>query len=626
MNAISGIFHRNNQPVSSSQLEGMSTALRHRGPDGISSVTSCNVGLVSYMLHDTPESLFEKLPATCNDKRLLITWSGRIDNREDLKAKTGWKHQLSKTTDSDLILAAYKKWGHDCAEHLLGDYAIAIWDNSTKELFCIRDHMGVKPFYYILNKSFFFFSSEIKGLKVQPSNDGGINEDRIADFLTGITSDTQSTFYNNILRLPPGHHLTIGSEESTLSCYWKPHPSKHSCRNNHEYEEQFYSIFKEATRCRLRSAFPVGSFLSGGLDSSSIVCMATGPLRNHYKGQFHTFSGIFDKITECDERKYFHSILDRYDILPHCLYGDGIDPGNAYDQISISEDEPFWAPHFFMAWQLIKQANRNGVRVLLDGHDGDSAVSHGYGLLPELLIQGHFLRLFQECRVTGNSTSLKKTIRFFLSVFKERALYKTSCFLPFLQTNNLAEMTSNLSLPFQKHNNIKDRLITAKAKDTDDGMTEYTRHKLAISHPRQQEALEFYDNQCAKHKMTSRYPFFDKRLIEFCLALPAEQKRANGYNRRIMRESLKTILPPAIAKRKTKTDFMPNMVHSFAISNRKWLQFNIDRIPNHAYNYVNREKLHQVYDSFTKEPQKVSLFDLGFLLRSISLALWLDKN
>lgn len=627
MSGIGGIFNRDKMPVAPEQLESIGTTLAHRGPDGISYFRSNQIGLLHCMLHDTPESLFERLPNSTPDKRYHITWHGRIDNREELRHITGWDNPLSYTSDSDLILAAYKKWGKDCVLHLLGDFAFAIWDTSAQKLFCARDHMGIKPFYYLLTNKFFAFASEIKGLLALPECSDILNKERIADFLTCGATDTQSTFYDNILRLCPGHFLEITADRNICYRYWEPHPTQISYRNSAAYEEQFYEIFANAVRCRLRSSFSVGSLLSGGLDSSSIVCMAAGRQQHYLPGPLHTFSGVFDKINSCDERSYFQSVLDRYKVIPHSLYADQIDPGNSYDQVMKTEDEPFLAPHFFMIWELMVLARKAGVRILLDGHDGDSAVSHGSGLLPELLIHGKWLRLAKECHAMGSSPSVKNAMRFFLRVCKDTILNAISPISPVLfQQRHFSRTLMNLDPIFLAQTNIRERLLLAEANRPKPGQTEFLRHKRTITQPMHSITLEFLERQGMQHNLVGRYPFFAKQLIEFCLALPSKQKFNAGYTRNIVRKSLNTILPESINTRKTKTNFAPNLRHAFSVSGKSWLSFKVDNIHENTYNYVDKNKFFQSYHMFLDNPSKVDLHDLGLMLRVVVFAQWLKNK
>ncbi len=627
MSGIGGILHRDRQHLNLQQITMMSEALAHRGPDGVTSYTSPHAGLIHCMLHNTPESLFESLPGKSENDHFVITWHGRIDNRQELKDRTGWKLPLDETTDSDLILAAFQKWKSACVHHLLGDFALAILDISKNSLFCARDHMGIKPFYYLLTDSVFAFSSEIKGLFHIPEFDPAPNEIRIADYLTCIITENSSTFYKNILRLPPGHTLEVTPEKSTCQMYWQPHPVPTSCRNGSEYQEQFYSIFNEAVQCRMRSTHPVGSLLSGGLDSSSIVCMAAGPLKKHLHGSLHTCSGVFDTVTECDERHYFQAILKTHTLVSHSIIADQINPGPAYDAAFARHDEPFSAPHFFMPDALLKAAGKTGVRTLLDGHDGDSAVSYGLGLFHELFVHGQWISLLREFLAIQNEPTLSQGAKFFMRL-GIHSLFNT--LPPFLQnryySRQIAENIRHLNTAFILKSNLKEHLLTPRLTPPRFSQREQHCHLRNISSPLQPVALEFMDLQSVSHGIESRYPFFDPRLISFCLALPARQKFSHGYNRHIVRASLSSLLPEIIKRRKSKTDFSPNLRHLFSTTANSWLRFHIDRFPQDVYYYINKEKLEEIQNSFRQQSSKTSILDMTYLLRCISLADWLANK
>ncbi len=182
----------------------------------------------------------------------------------------------SDVTDAELILRAYKRWGERSPEHLLGDFAFAIRDAHRDVLFCARDHFGVKPFYYHHAPGrLFCFASEIKGLLALAEVPRRLNETRVADYLVPLLEDKVITFYEEIVRLPPAHRMTVSRDGVRIEEYWALDPTREiRMKSGEEYAEAFREIFTEAVHCRLRSAFPVGSMLSGGLDSSSIVCVA----------------------------------------------------------------------------------------------------------------------------------------------------------------------------------------------------------------------------------------------------------------------------------------------------------------------------------------------------------------
>ena len=265
------------------------------------------------MLYTTPESLHETLPF--EEENLIITADARIDNRKELLEKLDIENK-EKISDSYFILKAYQKWDEKCPEKLLGDFVFVIWDKNNKKLFCARDHMGVKPFSYYLSDDLFLFASEIKALFAITNLPLKLNETYLSNYLTLINTDRSSTFYENISRLPASTSLTITSDSNNLNKYWKLNRN-HKVRLNsdEEYVERFRDIFTEAVNCRLRSAFPVGSMLSGGLDSSFITCIAQNILKNENKMRLKTFSAIFDTVPKSNERYYIEKVLlsDEFD-------------------------------------------------------------------------------------------------------------------------------------------------------------------------------------------------------------------------------------------------------------------------------------------------------------------------
>ena len=213
MSAIVGIYNLDDRPVNHADLVHMVDILAHRGPDGAAVWCEANVGLGHRMLHTTPESLSETLPFVDKSRDLVITADARIDNREELTEALGLSAETAKQlSDSQFILQAYIKWGEDCPNHLLGDFAFVIWDGRKQKLFCARDHFGVKPFYYYhAPGKFFAFATEIKALLTLADVPRQLNELRVGQYLTGMFDDKEITFYEGILRLPPAHVMTFAS-------------------------------------------------------------------------------------------------------------------------------------------------------------------------------------------------------------------------------------------------------------------------------------------------------------------------------------------------------------------------------------------------------------------------------
>ncbi|MFH2124844.1 MAG: asparagine synthase (glutamine-hydrolyzing) [Pseudomonadota bacterium] len=625
MGGIAGIIHFDKKPVDHILLEGMASTIAHRGPDGISCHISKHIGLCQLTSHVTPESPHEAYYASPFDKKYFIVFHGRLDNRTDLYSYTEQKRPLEKVPDSQLVLAAYKKSGAQCVEKLLGDFAFAIWDDNEQTLFCGRDHMGVKPFFYIHTGSFFAFASEIKGIFALPGTQKVINHEKIADFIVCLTTENKSTFYKKIFKLPPAHCLTVRNSVVKIKKYWHLEPANLQIKNSQEYQEAFFDIFQEATRVRLRSSSPVGAYLSGGIDSAAIVCMAAGKLDHLFPGKLNTFTGIFDQIPECDERPYFQPILDQYAIHPHYVHADELYPGKAFDSVMNYEDEPFFAPHFFMSWHLLHQIKKCGVKVLLDGHDGDAAVSYGHGLLPQLAMQGKLIRLYREFTIDPNSTVKRSSLgilRLYRDILARKLpfyLYKSHTHAQFLKNLNF------LTTAYRGESGIKNRMNTLLKELPEPCQSEEKYHKLNISQPFHPLALEFLERSASRFGVEQRFPFFDIRLISFCLALPAEQKFKDGYNRSIVRQSLKSILPDTIRHRKKKTSFAKNLIDAFVVRDREWLSLSVDQFPSEIYSMIDKNEVQHAYNECLINDNKLSFITLCQILQTVALSKWLNK-
>jgi asparagine synthase (glutamine-hydrolysing) len=310
MSAIAGMFRPQGPDVSSSDVERMTEALRELGPDSCGIWCDDRIGFGHRMLHTTPESLEETLPCFHPAARLAITADARLDNRAELIEALGLRDRReAEVTDSDLLLAAYERWGASSLDRLVGDFAYAIWDGRRRQVFCARDHFGVKPLYYYRSGKLFAFATGIHALFEVGGVRRRLNRARVAAFLQGDHEDKAATFFEEILRLPPAHFLTVRAEGAELRQYWRLDPTREvRRRSNEEYAEEYRALFVEAVRSRLRSALPVGSTLSGGLDSSSVASAARNLLRERGSGPLHTFSARFQSIPKVDEGSHMRSL------------------------------------------------------------------------------------------------------------------------------------------------------------------------------------------------------------------------------------------------------------------------------------------------------------------------------
>ena len=623
MSGIAGLWRLDGRPGEPAELDGMLARLAHRGPDGTGAWREGPVALGHGMLHTTPESLREQQPLVGTRGDLVLVADARIDNRAALCSLLP---APSDATDAELILAAYERWGEQCPQHLLGDFAFAIWDGRTQRLFCARDHFGVKPLYYHHCPSrLFAFASEIKGLLALADIPRRLNETRVAAYLVPLFEDKEVTFYEEILRLPPAHRLTVNREGARTERYWALDPG-HEIRlgSDKAYAEAFRELFTDAVRCRLRSAFPVGSMLSGGLDSSSIVCVARELLAKGGCPRPHTFSAVFDDVPECDERRYIETVLSGGGVEPHLIRGDKVNPVERLEQDLVQQDEPFYAPNLFLHWALYQEAWHGHVRVLLDGLDGDTTVSHGLAYLAELAQNGRWLRLGRE--VLGLSHHLRRSPSAVLRSYVLRPLAPDAVRLlwrALRRHGNGQPASGTLVDPsLARRSGVESRARTEQAAQRAALRSSRTLHHRGLTHGVLSLILEVADHAAAALSIEPRYPFFDRRVAEFCLALPADQKLRNGWTRFVLRTAMEGILPPEVQWRGGKADLSPNFTRQLFLGSQARLE-ELGATGRRPLNrFVNQVALDDAWRRFRTGPNEL---DALTAWQSLTLGTWLNR-
>ena len=434
MSGITGIFYRNGRTIETEQIQNMNDMISHRGPDGSAIWKDGSTALGHQMLWTTPESLHESLPF--EEHGLTITADARIDNRKEL-SKTLDIEDIEDISDSYFILKSYEKWGDQCPKHLLGDFVFVIWDKIRKEIFCARDHFGVKPFYYYLSNETFFFASEINALKYHDEVGHDFNNLRIATYLVPLAENREYTFYESINRLPAASTLLINSDEMKKNTYWALDVNKEILMDSdEEYAQKFLEIFTEAIKCRMRSAYSTGSLLSGGLDSSSIACTMHKILQEENSNyDLKTFSIIFDDLNICDEKEYIDEVLLLDNLEPYFVKGDKYSPLNEINEVLESIGEPFNVPNLYLHRELYQEAEKKEVRVLLDGFDGDTTVFFEERYALDLAREMQLKKLFSELKFMAKKSNL--------NLFQ---MFSISIILPLMSNNmqNLMQKILNL--------------------------------------------------------------------------------------------------------------------------------------------------------------------------------------
>ncbi len=562
---------------------------------------------------------------------LVITADARIDNREQLIGALGLDGRPhEEIADSELILAAYEKWGEDCPKKLLGDFAFALWDRRKRLLFCARDHMGVKPFYYHLSNEVFAFASEITALLCVPEVPRRLNEPRVADMLAHNLGDKTDTFYEEVFRLPHAHSMIVGRNEVSIKPYWSLDPSREvQLRSDEEYAEAFYEVFEEAVRCRLRSAFPLGCELSGGLDSSSVACVARELLAKEGAQRLHTLSAVYKEAPLSDESDYIDLVLAIGGFEPHKVQVEYLSPLRAPSRVLWDADEPSILAALSMPWGLESEAGQQGVRVLLTGYDGDTVVSHGVEYLIELAYRGRWATLSVEIDALSRELgwSRRRTLR---SMVLEPAV-PDSLLRAWraLRGRNLQSQTGEVDADlvredFARRIGLQQRVQASDEAGETRGSVGFARrwHYQSLVHGSNQYMLEVSAKSGAALSIEHRFPFFDRRLVEFCLALPPEQKLSRGQQRAVMRRALAGILPDEIRWRKDKGNLTPGLVWSLFMFDRWLVEDAILNNPGGIERYADVDRLRQAY---VRCAYGGAAEDVIAVIQAATLELWLRR-
>ncbi|MBX6771140.1 MAG: lasso peptide isopeptide bond-forming cyclase [Chloroflexi bacterium] len=641
VSAIAGLYYPDGRPIDQHDLDGMAHLLAHRGPDGGGLWVTGSAGLVHRMLWTTPESLQERLPASNGDGTLVITADARLDNRDELIDQLGLTDRsAAATADGALILAAYERWADQCPERLRGDFAFAIWDARRQRLFAARDHFGVRPFYYaFIPEHGFAFASEARALLALDWVPRRLNEERIAEHLIARQYSSASTFIRDIQRLPPGHRLAAARDGLRIDRYYQLDPTRETrLRSDADYAAAFRDHLSEAVRRRLRRAFPSGSLLSGGLDSSAITCLARQLTDSTSMGQWPTFSAIHDRVTTCDESRYITAILKCGGFHAHYFWPDRVSPLLDLERVLWHVDGPTVGGNLYIDWGIYCLARQDGIRILLDGFDGDSTISHGLGYLVELATAGRWGALAREvipyARALGEPWGHVMASWLWAYGLKPRlthasAARRAGAVLRSLQrhvshtANHTAdgEQSALLRPDFLQRTGLLEHRQSLAACPP---RTEREHHYRRLTDPGLVTVLEVLDHAAAAWGIEVRFPFWDRPLVEFCLSLPAEQKIRRGWTRFVMRQALEGILPPEVQWRPGKTDHHDGFATGLLTFERQRLAEIVARPPRIIAEWIDLGELRGRFARCVSGGATPA--DLDSVWQVVSLALWLHSS
>jgi asparagine synthase (glutamine-hydrolysing) len=546
MSVQAGMWNFDGRPVDRNLLENLSECLKQQGPDGESYHVDGSVALLYRPFHTTAESRREKQPYISR-RGYILTWDGRLDNRDEISVECR-SHLDRDSTDAAIVGAAFDYWDTDCFRRIEGDWAVSIWKPEQRELLFAVDYMAIRHIFYYLKSDRIWWSTDLAPLVLLSGDRLHIDDDYIAGYLAH-EPDAHVTPYQEIREVPPGQLVRVWNGRASIERFWHFSPrSRIRYKTDTEYEEHFRHVFQQSVRRRLRSTSPILAELSGGLDSSSIICMADAILAKE-----KTLAPQLDTISYCDKTEpngddsvYLQKIEQKRGRVGAHIHGGTV--GTSAATLQCTDFSPL-PGSLGIAQNLCAERTavmRNGgYRVVLSGLGGDEfmgGVPDPRALLGDLLLQCRFVELVRQL----TAWSLVKR-RPWIQLFWQSAIDV----LPASLGQYLAR-EAKVEPWIRRDFAIRTRLAVRQLDANEHfGLWLPTRRsymagvllmasKLAKSVP-SAPAIE-----------EARYPYLDQTLIEYILSIPASQLLRPGERRSLMRRSLVGIVPSEILARRTK--------------------------------------------------------------------------
>ncbi|MFP5212259.1 MAG: asparagine synthase (glutamine-hydrolyzing) [Acidobacteriota bacterium] len=526
-------------------IRRMNRVMKHRGPDdeGIYNDTHCVLGHRRLAIIDLSKDGHQ--PFESEDGRFQLVFNGEIYNYIELRQELErFGVRFRTKTDTEVLLAAYLRFGVECLDRLNGMFAFAVYDSLAHSLFLARDRVGVKPLYYVDTGTAFYFASEIKAFRETPSLTFSVNPRSLFDYLAFNRTDVyDETFFSEVKRLPKGHYMHLDSRGARIRQWWNPEDHLRSASNDslETICERIEELLVSSTRLRMRSDVPVGSCLSGGLDSSILV----GILFSHCGSieGYPTFTASFPGH-RLDETGYIDRLNDRFAFSNHRTFPTAETALENLPEFVFYNDEPTTSASFYSQYEVMRLARNKGVTVLLDGQGGDESFAgyqyfHGFYLYG-LLRRGNLSEFGAElcrCLLRKQHVSAYQTLLFQVlpDRIRENFLLRT---VPYMQPRFFSD-------------HIRESRIYNGFFNVDGLNGSLVRHfQYKLEH-----LLRMEDRNSMAFSLEARVPYLDYRLIEYVLGLPEELKIRRGETKYLQKRSLGRYTVEEILKRKDKIGF-----------------------------------------------------------------------
>lgn len=547
MCGIAGIYKSVGGFVELGEIRPMTNALIHRGPDGegqwVSEDGKVGLGHRRLSIIDLSENGAQPMHYENN---LVITYNGEIYNYLELKKSLIDKGFVFKTdSDTEVLLAAYSFWGTSCLSHLDGMFSFAIYDKVSKELFCARDRFGEKPFYYANYLGCFYFASEMKALwaaGVPKSMKNTMIYQFLANDLVENPNNQTETFYENIYKLKNSSYFIYKGDVVKQISYWKIEIEDKSDLSFELAAKRFKELFEISIARRLRSDVAIGTSLSGGLDSSSVVSEVSHTMRNN-----HTFSARFSGFAR-DEGKYIDIVRNVYGTNHHNVFLEAEMLNKYLDKLIFHQEEPFQTGSIFAQFKVYEAARNANIVVMLDGQGADEYLC-GYDKDFSLFTMQFFPNIF---KLISYKNSIQKNHNIKITAPKSALLLKLApdVFRIYRHFRDKLGTKAPIGISREFHDCYRPELTPFHQFGS---IKETLRHEM--TNQGLEKLLRFADRNSMAHSVEVRLPFLFHELVQFVFSLPESYLMHQGWSKSILRKAMEKDLPHEIAYRKDKIGF-----------------------------------------------------------------------
>ncbi|MFT5390088.1 MAG: asparagine synthase (glutamine-hydrolyzing) [Gammaproteobacteria bacterium] len=628
MSGLCGVFTFDGAPLPPGTVDAMVAAAVHRGPGGVGRWRGPGAELAQLTRHPSHERPAACRPAVSETGSLVVSADVRLDNREVLIRSLRDRGDIHAPdpSDADLILAAYRVWGEQCAGRLLGDFAFVIWEPNARRLFAARDPMGMRPLFYRFESACCLVGSEIKQILAVPGVQPTLIDAAVAGYLEGGITRKTGTLYEGIFQLAPGNALIVDAGRLRTWRYWDIDPGKRiRYRRESEYAEHFREVFKEAVSARVRTEQAVGVSLSGGLDSGSVASMA-GWLREQGDtslSRVRAYCAAFEALDDSDERYLSTPIIDAFHLESTNVWGDNDWPLSRFPEHGPDRDDPAVWPFQPLIEHIARAAHWEGMQGMLTGDRGDEVVGAWNFDHLGLLFTGQFQALSEELRAQSQEEerSLLRVVRSdLLRPFAHRLGWRNPA-----SPTNTARHTSPPWLDRAFLARIGRDPITALHLDTTSGITfgdlaTQRRYELLFSSAVARNAT-LAERTHARFGLGYADPWADRRVAEFVLAVPQWVVNQVRTPKRLAREAMRGILPEPTRLAAAKIEPISLYERGMKERARETVFHLITDSRAAALGYIDEAAWRGAYESFLRgEPQH---YDIWW---PITFEMWLRRH